>query len=534
MPEIASSSAPTAPARNAATRVGIFGWGIVAPKSPTVDAFRKNLEESESWLSPFEGFGPSNFLAGMPAFDFNEYRAWINARFAPRHFQNLKEKMDTPSLYAIGAFIQALGQNAALEGLLKELGTEAHVYIGTGLGAIDTLYKASVAHHEAQKRWNAFWAAPENNSALPREEAESPEGAPPSPASVAAESRQEAQDAWSAFWMARSPELQQYLSEAAEIDSLNLEGEVETGKLNVLRERSKRHLRLQEKWRAPEPPWKVSPNVIWNIHNTPAAQVSILGGITGQAFAPVAACSTFGVALRLAMKAIQSGEAKAVVVGATDPPPHPLTIGSFYSARVLSANRQVSHPLTHLQGTHVAGGSVVWILGDMEYMRAKGLQPLGMEPIAVGVSSDAHHIITPSVEGPQIAIRQALAEAHAAPEEVVTWDVHATATPGDFAEITTFRSLFSESVVVTARKGTFGHGMSAGSGWELTAQYLGYERGRLFPTSVPQKEVNPAIRNLHQNFVFLQPCAVSPGIAGKLSMGIGGINACVLSRPLDG
>jgi 3-oxoacyl-(acyl-carrier-protein) synthase len=291
-------------------------------------------------------------------------------------------------------------------------------------------------------------------------------------------------------------------------------------------------MRLQEKWGAPEPPWNVSANVIWNIHNTPAAQVSILGRITGLAFAPVAACSTFGVALRLAMRAIQCGDAKLVVVGATDPPPHPLVVGAFYNARVLSASRRVSVPLTRLEGTHVAGGSVIWIVGDLDYFRAKGFKPLGMEPVAVGTTSDAHHIITPTVEGPKAAIGQALDEAGVTAEAMGTWDLHATATPGDYAELTTLRSVVPDAVVVTARKGTFGHGMGAGGGWELTAQYLGHEEGRLFPTPLERGELNRAIANLHDCVVFDEACAFPSGMAGKLSMGIGGINACVISRPL--
>jgi 3-oxoacyl-[acyl-carrier-protein] synthase II len=517
------------------SRIGIFGWGVVAPRSPNIEAFRKNLSRTESWLAPFEGFGPNNFLTGEPDFDFNSYKAWIDARFAPRHFQNLKEKMDGPSLYAIGAFIQALGQNPGIESLLQQLGSQAQVYIGTGLGSLDASYRASIHLYRAQGRWNAFWADPAHNSALAAHQASGEpaiEGEPPCAESMPPEQREDALAAWNAFWMARSPELEEYLAEAAEIDGLSIEGDVDKGKLNVLRERSKRHTRLQEKWGSPEPPWKVSAHLIWNIHNTPAAQVSILGKITGLAFAPVAACSTFGVALRLAMKAIQAGDAKAVVIGATDPAPHPLSVGSFYGARVLSASRQLSNPLTQLQGTHISGGSVVWIVGDMEYMKAKGFKPLGMEPIAVGVSSDAHHIITPSMEGPKSAIEQALAEAHAETRDLATWDVHATATPGDYSEMTTFRLLFSDSVLVTARKGTFGHGMSAGGGWELTAQYLGYEQGRLFPTPLKEDDLNPAIRDLHQEFVFAEACAVTPGLAGKLSMGIGGINACVISRPL--
>ena len=455
-------------------RVGVFGWGIVAPKSPNVTVFRRNLATAESWLTPFEGFGPNNFLVGQPDFDFNDYRTWIDSRFAPRLFQNLKEKMDTPSLYAIGAFIQALDQNPGLGTLLHDLGNEAHVYIGTGLGAVDTFYRSSIALYEAQNRWNAFWALPANNSVLAAYLAGgSREGnysgdIPADPELAAAHNRDEAKAKWNAHWMALSPELQAYLAEAAEIDGLAVEGDVESGKLNVLRERSRRHARLQEKWQAPEPPWKVSANFIWNIHNTPASQVSILGKITGLVFAPVAACSTFGVALRLGMRAIETGEARLVVIGATDPPPHPLTVGSFYGARVLAANRKVSNPLTFLQGTHIAGGAAVWIIGDMEYLMDRGFRPLGMEPVSVGVSADAHHIITPSVDGPRASIQQALAEASADVSEVGTWDLHATATPGDYAEMATLRSMLPEDVLVTARKGTFGHGMSAGSGWELT------------------------------------------------------------------
>ncbi len=515
-------------------RVGVFGWGIVAPKSPNIEAFAKNLAGGETWLTPFEGYGPSNFLVGQPEFDFEVYKPWIDARFAPRHFQNLKEKMDAPSLYAIGAFIQALQQNQGLEQLMQELGSQAQVYLGTGLGAIETIYQSSVTLHLAQQRWNRFWGSRENNSALSAYLAgENPEAenVPMNPEEAAGDLL-ELSLAWEAYWMQHSPELREYLDEAAAIDSLQMGGEVEQGKLHILRERSKRHARLQEKWGMPEPPWKVSANLIWNIHNTPAAQVSILGKITGLAFAPVAACSTFGVALRLAMQAIRHGEAKVVVIGATDPPPHSLVVGSFYGARVLSASRQVSNPLTQLQGTHVAGGAVVWIVGDMEYLEAKGMQPLGMEPIAAGVSSDAHHIITPSVAGPQSAIRQALDEAHASPAQIATWDLHATATPGDYSEISTLRTVLPETVMVTARKGTFGHGMSAGGGWELTAQYLGYANGHLFPTLLTQETLNPSIAGVHGQFVFADSCVKADGLAGKLSSGIGGVNACVISRPL--
>ena len=117
-----------------------------------------------------------------------------------------------------------------------------------------------------------------------------------------------------------------------------------------------------------------------------------------------------------------------------------------------------------------------------------------------------------------------------APAEVETWDLHATATPGDFTEVATLRDVLPETVLVTARKGTFGHGMSAGGGFELTAQYLGVERGALYPTPLARGQLNHEIAEVHQLYVFDESCPARPKTAGKLSMGVGGVNACVVSR----
>lgn len=522
-------------------KIGVYGWGVVAPRSPDIDSFAANLETGESWLSPFNGFGPDTFLVGKPEFDLERYRPWIDARFPPNRFGQLASKMDPMTLYAVGAFIQALGQNEGLEAVLRELGTQAHVYLGTGLAAMGTVHDASLELQRARRDWDRFWADPERCPLLrryrqdPAAAAEELKGEVPSDPDEFDDEfeRLDARLVWNAFWGAHSSQLREYLDELAEIEAASVGGDVETSKLKVIREKERGRARLQARWDAPDPPWtRVSANVLWNIPNAPAAQVSMLGGITGLAFAPVAACSTFGVSLKLAMDAIRRGEARAVVVGATDPAPHPLSVGSFYRGRVLSADRSVSKPLSGLRGTHVAGGAVVWIVGDQEFMEAKGFEPLGLEPVAVGVSSDADHIITPSRDGPILAIRQALEEGAVAPEELVSWDLHATATPGDFLEVETVRRVISDGVLVTARKGTFGHGMSAGGGWELTAQYLGVARGALHPTALRERELNREIGEVHDAFVYDRGCPVPRRPVGKLSMGIGGVNACVVSRPL--
>jgi 3-oxoacyl-[acyl-carrier-protein] synthase II len=516
-------------------RVGIFGWGVVAPKSKDIETFERNLSTADSWLSPFNGFGPDNFLVGMPDFDFSEYKPWVDARFPSSRFAQLEKKMGKPTQYAIAAFIQSLRQNPGLEQELQALGIRSHVYVGTGLGDLPTIHDITLDLHRAQRRWDRFWADPSRNAALRQwlETREPRPGMPPAPETVDELERDQAEEAWWHYWTEQSLELREYLNELREIEGLAVEGDVESAKLAVIKEKRTRNAKLQKKWGAPEPPWNsVSSNVLWNIHNGPASQVSMMGKLTGMTFAPVAACSSFGYGLKLGMDAIQRGDAKAVVLGMTDPPPHPLVVGGFYNARVIAADRMVSKPLTALRGTHIAGGSVVWILGDWEHFTAKGFKPLGMEPLAVGVTADADHIITPSKEGPTAAIHAALLSAQCKPEQVGSWDLHATATPGDFLEVETLRGLLPESVLVTARKGTFGHGMSAGGGWELTAQYLGYARGHIFPTPLQNAELNREIGKVHSRFVYDQETPAPPGLAGKLSMGVGGINACVISRSL--
>ena len=518
------------------TRVGVFGWGVVAPRSPNIDAFERNLASSETWLSPFNGFGPDNFLVGWPAFDFETYRPWVEARFPAARFHQLQSKLGTPTQYAIGCFIQALEQNPGLEDELRRLDTQTHVYLGTGVGDIPTIHDASLSLYHSQRRWDRFWSEPVRNTAFRAwlDAGRPADGIPADPVTVPMDERDQAESRWWRFWAEQSPELRQYLEELRQIESANVEGEdIEKTKLGMLKQKQRQTTRLAEKWGSPEPPWRsVTSNVIWNIHNTPASQVSMLGRFRGLSFAPIGACATFGVALKLAMDAIQRGEAKAVVVGATEPVPHPIVIGSMFNGRVLAADADVSKPLHGLRGTHIAGGAVVWIVGDMDHMLAKGFHPIGMEPLSVGVSNDAHHIITPSKDGPQIAVRDALSLAGVTPEALTSWDLHATATPGDYLEVENLRDIVPESVLVTARKGTFGHGMGVGGGWELTAQYLGHMRGELFPTPLHPAELHPAIARVHKLFVFDKGCHVKPGPAGKLSMGVGGVNACVISKPL--
>ncbi|MBC8067962.1 MAG: beta-ketoacyl synthase [Deltaproteobacteria bacterium] len=516
-------------------RIGVFGWGVVAPGARDIEAFRVSLAHAESRLSTFHGFGPSNFLVGEPEFDFADYKPWIDARFPPNRFPLLERKFGGPSKYAIGAFVQALAQNAGIEGELRELGARAQVIVGGGLTDLPSYDRIGRELDRAQRRWDRFWARPERNDALARHLAgDHDASAPTDPSTVADElDRDDAESAWWTYWSARSSGLASYLEALRAIEGVDVGADVNTSKGTVIKAKQRGIRDLRSKWGAPEAPWDLATApALWNIASTPSSQISMLGHITGMCFSPFAACSTFGFALKLGIEAIRRDEAKLVVVGATDPAPHPISVAAFYDARVLSHDGTVSQPLTGMRGTHVAGGATVWIIGDLDHYVARGWTPLGLEPLAVGITADADHIITPSKEGAVAAIHQALDAAEVTADQVGHFDMHATGTPGDLNEIEVLRAVLPASCRFSARKGEFGHGMGAGGGWELTAQYLGHAAGAYFPTTVTAGAMHPAIRAVHDRFVLSESCASEGAVVGKLSMGVGGVNACVISRSL--
>ena len=523
-------------------RIGIFGWGIVAPKSPDVASFEKNLISGETWLEPFNGFGPDNFLVGNPQFDFSAYKEWIDQRFEPRKYAQLDAKMGNMVKYAIGAFIQALGQNPGIEEKLQELRTQTHIYVGTGLGDLATNFRIGRDYFRAQRRWKRFWCQAEHNPLLAEFRAAGPAvqnrmrremGVPDDPVQLGKQDEhyEEAVDEWLDFWVRESPSLQDYLSRLREIESEGIGEDIDKGKGSVIRRKASARRKLNAHYGCPLEPWNaVEANLLWNIPNIPAAQISMLGRISGPAVAPIAACSGFGTALKFGVSAIQNGEAKAAVIGMTDPEPHPLTVGSFFAARVVSQDGQVSKPFTGMRGTHVSGGACIWIIGDADYFRGLGMKTVGLEVLGVAINSDADHIITPSREGPRAVIQQSLDAAGVKPEEVATWDMHATATPGDWTELQNIVSVVPGVTRLTARKGSFGHGMSVCGGWELTAQHLGFAQGILHPVDLEEDEIHPQIRPHHDALVRHETLELKDRVAGKLNMGVGGVNACVISR----
>jgi 3-oxoacyl-(acyl-carrier-protein) synthase len=472
---------------------------------------------------------------GDPDFAIADYQDWIARRHGAPYVSRMVAKMSDNVQFALGATIQALAGSPGLEEAVKELDEKCHVYVGSGVGDLPESYKAAETLARAMREWNHFWADPAHCSERRRfaSEGSVPAGAilPTDPATlpVDSEARFAALGAWDAFWAARSTELKSFGERFAAIEKLNADGGEEDAHLHAIRKRLREHRKLTDEVGCPPPPWTtVSPNLIWNIQNSPAAQITMLLDVHGEAWAPVGACSTFGVALSVGREAILRGDAKLAIVGTTDPRPDPALAAAFHQARVMPGTGEVNRPFTSLRGTHVSGGSCVWVVGDPAWCEARGLAPVGYVE-AVALASDAEHIITPSKTGPKRAIVRAFADAGITRDDVAQVDLHATGTPGDLNELALVEEFITAKTRVTARKGQLGHGMANSGGWELTALALDLARGEASPSGVAESELHARIPH-REAIVASSPAPLAGDVGVKLMLGVGGITACVVLR----
>jgi 3-oxoacyl-[acyl-carrier-protein] synthase II len=548
---------------NQRRRVGVYGWGVVAPGARNIPALEGLLREGRTALKTMScpELGDGLFAVGDPDFAVDDYLGWISERKGEAFATRLKKKMGDNVLFALGATVQAMQCSDKLEGIARELDEACHVYVGSGVGDLPQSYAASRSLDSATRVWNQFWAdAARCEARRVYEEKGTLDGpAPPidpKTLPVDSEERFEARLAWDTFWAARSSRRGEFMTRMSAVElgvaeeaSPNSDrpeasnrrdstpppkGSTDKAQLDAIRRRVRALRALLDEYGCPPPPWtSVSPDLIWNIQNAPAAQITMLLEVHGPAWAPVGACSTFGVALKCGRDAILRGEAKMAIVGTTDPRPDPALVGAFHEARVMAGTGEVNAPFTSLRGTHLSGGACIWILGDEEYFSARGLAPVGGWIEGVALSSDAEHIITPSISGPKRAIARAFEEAGVQPSEIAIADLHATGTPGDLNELSLVESFVSDKTRITARKGQLGHGMANSGGWELTALALGLRAAEAYPTNIGPTEIHPNVRR--PAAIVSGPAAV-PAIGDgsrvgfKLMLGIGGITSCVVMR----
>lgn len=137
------------------------------------------------------------------------------------------------------------------------------------------------------------------------------------------------------------------------------------------------------------------------------------------------------------------------------------------------------------KGMMVAEGAGVLILEEMEHALKRGVHVYA-EVVGYGLSCDAKHMTSPSVEGIVQCMKKALKEAQITPEDIDYISAHGTGTPAnDRTECAAIREVFGEryrEIPVSSIKSMLGHTMGAASAIEAVACTLAIKHGVLPPT----------------------------------------------------
>jgi nodulation protein E len=146
------------------------------------------------------------------------------------------------------------------------------------------------------------------------------------------------------------------------------------------------------------------------------------------------------------------------------------------------------------------------------------------------MSSDAHHLTQPTVEGPARAMRDALRLANMAPEEVGYINAHGTGTPGnDPVESRAIRQVFgahADKLAVSSTKSMHGHALGAAGALEAIATVLALHNGILPPTA----NYNEPDPECDLDYIPNKPRTQRVGAALSNSFAFGGLNAVIAFR----
>ena len=286
-------------------------------------------------------------------------------------------------------------------------------------------------------------------------------------------------------------------------------------------------------------PRRVSPFFIpMLIPDMASGQVSILTGAKGINSCSVTACASGTNSIGDAFKAIQRGQADAMITGGAEAPITDMSIAGFCSAKALSTNPNpdtASRPFDKERDGFVMGeGAGILILEELEQAKARGAK-IYAEIVGYGSTGDAHHITSPAPngEGGARAMAECLEDAGLQPEDVDYINAHGTSTQlNDKFETSAIRTTFKDwakEVSISSTKSMTGHLLGAAGGVEAIFTVKSIEESIVPPT------INYETSDEECGLQYTPNRAIKREIRSAVSnsLGFGGHNATIAFKKYE-
>lgn len=249
--------------------------------------------------------------------------------------------------------------------------------------------------------------------------------------------------------------------------------------------------------------------------------------LDGPALTLSTACSSSAHALGSARRLLLSGLADAVVVGGSDSLCR-LTVNGF--SALDSISELPVQPFSRQRDGITIGEGAAFFLMTREQLPNR---PEPVRLLAVGASSDAHHISAPDPEGSgaEAAIRMALQQAGVQPEQVDYVNLHGTGTPlNDAMEAGVVSRLFPHQPWCSSSKGQIGHTLGAAGAMEagICWLFLSMTRDGQLPPHVFDGDYDDRLPPLKLALPGSRLAPAASRIMLSSSFAFGGNNAAVL------
>ena len=272
----------------------------------------------------------------------------------------------------------------------------------------------------------------------------------------------------------------------------------------------------------------------------PSALVNMLGGIVsinhglkGPNLSSVTACAASTHAISQAAKCIMIGQATNMLVIGAESTICGVGIGGFAAMKALSTRNdepsKASRPFDANRDGFVMGeGAGALVLEEYESAVARGAK-IYADVVGFGESGDAHHITSPTLEGPLSAMKQALDMAKGVKIDYV--NAHGTSTPvNDKNETAALKAVFGDKCPpVSSTKGQTGHCLGGAGAIEAVISIMAMRDG-IIPPTINYETPDP---DCDLDYVPNKARKADLKAVMSNSFGFGGTNGVVIFKKLD-
>ena len=278
-------------------------------------------------------------------------------------------------------------------------------------------------------------------------------------------------------------------------------------------------------------PRKISPFFIPSaLINMLGGMVSIEHGVKGPNLSSVTACAAGTHAIGEAVKTMVLGGADKMLVVGAESTICGAGVGGFAAMKALSTRnddpKRASRPFDKDRDGFVMGeGAGSLVLEIYEDAVKRGATIYG-EIVGFGESGDAHHITTPTLDGPLRAMKAALAMAGNVKVDYI--NAHGTSTPAnDKNETAAIKEAFAGNIPpISSIKGQIGHCLGAAGAIEAVVSLMVIRDGILPPT-INQENSD---EDCDLDYIPNSPRKAEVNCVMSNSFGFGGTNGSVIFK----